>query len=315
MSRPSRSSPCATTSSPTSWPTSPTMPSRSRPPTSRLRWPHRWPTCRPARRSARWSTACSRWPTRTRPTSRRSCAATSRSSGVWWPVDAGGRELAAALVPLHHSSLGPLAGGLTLGEIGLRRPALRARLRDPAGRRRHRAGRRVSLTDVGALLTGTSPTDDPLRPYAARLRRPGSAASRCAATCPAPSTSCSGCPGRRSALPRRRLQDQLARPGRPAAHRGGLLPRRGWWRRCCTPTTRCRRCSTSWSCTATCAGASPATTRRATSAACSTSTSAACAAPRPPRTTATRPGSSRGSRRPRSSTALSDLLDGALMTC
>ena len=38
----------------------------------------------------------------------------------WWSVDVTAAELAAALVPMNETSLGPLAGGLTLRQIGLR---------------------------------------------------------------------------------------------------------------------------------------------------------------------------------------------------
>ena len=38
----------------------------------------------------------------------------------WWPVDVAAAELAAALVPMHDTPLGPLAAGLTLRQIGLR---------------------------------------------------------------------------------------------------------------------------------------------------------------------------------------------------
>ncbi len=38
----------------------------------------------------------------------------------WWQVDVTAAELAAALVPMNETSLGPLAGGLTLRQIGLR---------------------------------------------------------------------------------------------------------------------------------------------------------------------------------------------------
>ena len=40
-----------------------------------------------------------------------------REQLTWWPVEAGVEELATALVPLHHTPLGPLAPGLTLGQI------------------------------------------------------------------------------------------------------------------------------------------------------------------------------------------------------
>jgi exodeoxyribonuclease V beta subunit len=94
-----------------------------------------------------------------------------------WGVETPAQELAEALVPLHHTSLGPLAGGLTLGEIGLgdrlceldfEIPLAGGDLA-PAGP----AGAQATLADVGALLDEHLPADDPLRPYAARLRSPG----------------------------------------------------------------------------------------------------------------------------------------------
>ena len=39
---------------------------------------------------------------------------------MWWPVDVPRAELAAALVPMHDTPLGPLAPGVTLRQIGLR---------------------------------------------------------------------------------------------------------------------------------------------------------------------------------------------------
>ena len=42
-----------------------------------------------------------------------------REHSVWWPVDVPAAELAAALVPMHDTPLGPLADGLTLRQIGL----------------------------------------------------------------------------------------------------------------------------------------------------------------------------------------------------
>ncbi len=96
---------------------------------------------------------------------------------VWWPVDTPTEELAAALVPLHHTSLGPLAGGLTLGGIGLSDRLCELDFEIPlAGgdvAPSGSGGRRVTLADVGALLAQHLGTDDPLRPYADRLRTPG----------------------------------------------------------------------------------------------------------------------------------------------
>ena len=136
--------------------------------------PRRWPTCPRAPRSARWCTACSRRPTRCAADLEAELAATSRSSAVLGPVDTPADELAAALVPLHHTSLGPLAGGATLGD-DRRCPtgcaSWTSRSRWPVAT--SHPGVEVSLADVGALLEQHLPTDDPLRPYAARLRAPG----------------------------------------------------------------------------------------------------------------------------------------------
>ena len=43
-----------------------------------------------------------------------------REHSVWWPVDVAPDALAAAMVPMHDTPLGPLADGLTLRQIGLR---------------------------------------------------------------------------------------------------------------------------------------------------------------------------------------------------
>ena len=90
------------------------------------------------------------------------------------PVGVDADELAAALVPLHHTPLGPLAPGLTLGRI-----ALRDRLREldfelplTGGDRRDRHGTEVLLRDLAPLLRAHLPADDPLAPYAEHLERP-----------------------------------------------------------------------------------------------------------------------------------------------
>ena len=95
-----------------------------------------------------------------------------REHSVWWPVDVEASELAAAMVPMHDTPLGPLADGVTLRQIGLRDRMremdfefplaggdLRARPGDPAG-------------DVGELLRTHLPKDDPLASYADRLTGP-----------------------------------------------------------------------------------------------------------------------------------------------
>jgi exodeoxyribonuclease V beta subunit len=92
---------------------------------------------------------------------------------AWWPVDVPVAALAAALVPLHHSSLGPLADGLTLGEIGLADRLCELDFEIPLAGGDIAPGVEVSLADVGALLDRHLAADDPLRPYAARLQTPG----------------------------------------------------------------------------------------------------------------------------------------------
>ena len=98
---------------------------------------------------------------------------------AWWPVDVVPEALAAALVPLHRTPLGPLAPGLTLGDV-----ALSDRLREldfeiplcggDAARAEVRAGvGDLRLESVGRLLGEHLPADDPLRPYADRLQSPG----------------------------------------------------------------------------------------------------------------------------------------------
>ena len=88
----------------------------------------------------------------------------------WWPVDASAETLARSLVPLHRTPLGPLAPGLTLGDI-----ALTDRLRELdfeiplAGGDHGRASGGPRLADVGALLTTHLAEGDALRPYADRL--------------------------------------------------------------------------------------------------------------------------------------------------
>ena len=93
-----------------------------------------------------------------------------REHSVWWPVDVPAAELAAALVPMHDTPLGPFANGLTLRQIGLR-----DRLREldfefpwPAviyGS----AVPDIRLQTSGRLLRRHLPADDPLAGYADRL--------------------------------------------------------------------------------------------------------------------------------------------------
>ncbi|OYN79052.1 exodeoxyribonuclease V subunit beta [Mycolicibacterium sphagni] len=89
---------------------------------------------------------------------------------VWWPVDVPAAELAAALVPMHDTPLGPLADGLTLRQIGLPDRLCEMDFEFPlAGGELPSAGPEVRLADVGRLLREHLPADDPLAPYVDRL--------------------------------------------------------------------------------------------------------------------------------------------------
>jgi exodeoxyribonuclease V beta subunit len=89
---------------------------------------------------------------------------------VWWPVDVTAAELATALVPMYDTSLGPLAGGLTLRQISLRDRLRELDFEIPlAGGDLRGAVPNVSVSDVGELVRTHLPTDDPLAPYADRL--------------------------------------------------------------------------------------------------------------------------------------------------
>ncbi|CAN5411367.1 exodeoxyribonuclease V subunit beta [soil metagenome] len=96
-------------------------------------------------------------------------AAHVRDQLAWWPVDTTVEALTEALLPVFDSPLGPLAPGLTLGDV-----ALRDRLREldfeiPLAGGDRGARREATLGDVGRLLRTHLEEADPLRPYAERL--------------------------------------------------------------------------------------------------------------------------------------------------
>jgi len=79
-------------------------------------------------------------------------------------------ELAAALVPMHDTALGPLAPGFTLRDIGLRDRLRELEFEFPlAGGDRRADAPRITLSDVGRLLDRHLPDGDALAPYAERL--------------------------------------------------------------------------------------------------------------------------------------------------
>ena len=124
-------------------------------------------------------------------------------------------ELAAALLPVAAHPAGPLAGGRRLADIAPRRPARRAGLR--AAARRRRRPRPAPRWSAGSptCCARHLPAGDPLRGYAddSPCRRSPSGALRGYLT--GSIDAVLRVARRRTALPRRRLQDQPARRRRP----------------------------------------------------------------------------------------------------
>ncbi|MGA7051026.1 MAG: exodeoxyribonuclease V subunit beta, partial [Mycobacterium sp.] len=93
-----------------------------------------------------------------------------RVHAKWWPVDVPATELAAAMVPMHDTPLGPLAGGLTLRQIGLRDRLRELDFEFPlAGGDLRAEAPDIRLADVGVLLRSHLVAQDSLAPYADRL--------------------------------------------------------------------------------------------------------------------------------------------------
>jgi exodeoxyribonuclease V beta subunit len=97
-----------------------------------------------------------------------------RVHSAWWPVAAAPEELAAAMVPMHDTPLGPLTDGRTLRQIGLpdRLRELDFELPLAGGDRRSTAAE-VRLADLAPLLREHLPGDDVLASYADRLAEHG----------------------------------------------------------------------------------------------------------------------------------------------
>jgi exodeoxyribonuclease V beta subunit len=96
-----------------------------------------------------------------------------RDHAVWWPVDVSPGDLAAALVPMHDTPLGPLAAGLTLRQIALADRLRELEFEIPLAGGDFGPGRGASLVDVAELVGEYLGPDDPLKPYADRLRSAG----------------------------------------------------------------------------------------------------------------------------------------------
>jgi exodeoxyribonuclease V beta subunit len=95
----------------------------------------------------------------------------------WWSVAATSEELADALLPMQHTSLGPLAGGLTLAEIGMTDRLCELDFEFPMadGDATCPPGAEppgLPLAEFAGALRRHLPADDPMRPYADRLEAP-----------------------------------------------------------------------------------------------------------------------------------------------
>ena len=89
---------------------------------------------------------------------------------VWWPVDVPASDLAAALIPMHDTPLGPLCEHLTLRQIGLADRLCEMDFEFPlAGGDLSTEAPDIRLADVGRLLDKHLPAGDPLAPYVDRL--------------------------------------------------------------------------------------------------------------------------------------------------
>jgi exodeoxyribonuclease V beta subunit len=92
----------------------------------------------------------------------------------WWSVDTASDELADALLPMQHTSLGPLAGGLSLVDIGMRDRLRELDFEFPlvGGDRPDGALPEVRLALIADVLRRHLPAEDPMRSYADRLESP-----------------------------------------------------------------------------------------------------------------------------------------------
>jgi exodeoxyribonuclease V beta subunit len=97
-----------------------------------------------------------------------------RRHAAWWAVDAEPADIAAALLEVHDTPLGPLAPGATLRGIGMddRLCELDFEIPLAGGDLNQDPVREPTLADVGALLAEHLPADDPLAGYATRLSGP-----------------------------------------------------------------------------------------------------------------------------------------------
>jgi exodeoxyribonuclease V beta subunit len=91
----------------------------------------------------------------------------------WWAVDASSDDLAAALVPMHDTPLGPLADQRTLRAIGQPDRLCELDFEFPMAGGDHAGPVDLPLGAFAAALRRHLPADDPVRGYADRLEAPG----------------------------------------------------------------------------------------------------------------------------------------------
>ncbi len=89
-----------------------------------------------------------------------------------WPAPVSPEALAAALVPVHRTSLGPLAGCVTLAEVPLSDRLCEMEFELPLAGGDRPGAPHVVLGEMAGLLRRHLPADDPLLPYADRLEDP-----------------------------------------------------------------------------------------------------------------------------------------------
>ncbi|MGH3458360.1 UvrD-helicase domain-containing protein [Aeromicrobium sp.] len=90
----------------------------------------------------------------------------------WWPVDVPPADLARALVPMQHTSLGPLADGLRLSDLGSSERLCELDFELPLGGGDRSRARASVLGGVAEAMRQHLPDGDPLVAYADRLDTP-----------------------------------------------------------------------------------------------------------------------------------------------
>ncbi|MEO5652252.1 MAG: UvrD-helicase domain-containing protein [Marmoricola sp.] len=90
----------------------------------------------------------------------------------WWSVDATPEAIAEALLPMHETSLGPLADHTRLVDIGLEERLRELDFEFPLAGGEETGGATVPLSALAGALRRHLAVDDPMRAYADRLENP-----------------------------------------------------------------------------------------------------------------------------------------------